>query len=107
MTTGKSRPSCFTAYPLEDYSAHRDDIQRALQRVLERGHYMLGSAVGTFEQAFASFVGVAHSIGVASVTDAIEFLLRALEINGGSSVAVPSQTAVPSLAAIGRAGAAP
>ena len=107
MTTGKSRPSCFTAYPLEDYSAHRDDIQRALQRVLERGHYILGSEVATFEQEFASFVGVAHSIGVANGTDAIELLLRALEINGGSSVAVPSQTAVASVSAIVRAGATP
>ncbi len=34
-------------------------------------------------------------------------LLRALEINGGSSVAVPSQTAVASVSAVVRAGAAP
>jgi len=107
MTTAKSAPSCFSAYPLEDYRAHREDIQQAVQRVLERGHYILGSEVAAFEQEFASFVGVAHSIGVANGTDAIELLLRALEINGGSSVAVPSQTAVASVSAVVRAGAAP
>src|SRR4029453_6000548 len=107
MTTGKSRPSWFGAYPLEDYRAHRDGIQQALQRVLDRGHYILGSEVAAFEQEFASFVGVAHSIGVANGTDAIELLLRALDINEGSSVAVPSQTAVASVSAIVRAGATP
>src|SRR6266496_1437468 len=107
MTTAKSAPSCFSAYPLEDYRAHREDIEQAVQRVLERGHYILGSEVAAFEQEFASFVGVAHSIGVANGTDAIELLLRALEINGGSSVAVPSQTAVASVSAIVRAGATP
>ena len=97
----------FGAYPLEDYRAHRDDIQQALQQVLEIGHYILGKEVATFEQEFASFVGVAHSIGVANGTDAIELLLRALDINGGNSVAVPSQTAVASVSAIVRAGATP
>lgn len=103
MTT----PIRFGAHPLEDYRAHRNDIQQALQRVLELGHYILGNEVATFEQEFASFVGVAHSIGVANGTDGIELLLRGLDINEGSSVAVPSQTAVASVSAIVRAGAAP
>jgi len=107
MTPAKSTPSYFTAYPLEDYLAHRDSIEHALQRVLEHGHYILGKEVATFEQEFASFVSVAHSIGVANGTDAIELLLRALDINGGSRVAVPSQTAVASVSAIVRAGATP
>jgi dTDP-4-amino-4,6-dideoxygalactose transaminase len=107
MTPAESVPSRFTAYPLPDYRAHRDDIQHALQRSLELGHYILGSEVAAFEQEFASFVGVAHSIGVASGTDAIELLLRALDIQQGSSVAVSSQTAVASVSAIVRAGARP
>lgn len=102
-----TKPIPFSAYPLEDYRAHRDDIHQALQRVLELGHYILGNEVSVFEQEFASSVGVAHSIGVANGTDAIELLLRALDINEGSSVAVPSQTAVASVSAIVRAGATP
>src|SRR6266496_4946222 len=100
MTTAKSAPSCFSAYPLEDYRAHREDIEQAVERVLELGRYILGQEVAAFEQEFASFVGVAHSIGVANGTDAIELLLRALDINEGSSIAVPSQTAVASVSAI-------
>src|SRR5438128_4685502 len=56
------QPIRFGAYPLEDYRAHRDSIQQALQRVLEHGHYILGNEVAVFEQEFASFVGVTHSI---------------------------------------------
>src|SRR6184192_2596126 len=100
-------PIRFGTYPLEDYRAHREDIQQAVQRVLELGRYILGQEVAAFEQEFASFVGVAHSIGVANGTDAIELLLRALDISEGSSVAVPSQTAVASVSAIVRAGATP
>src|SRR5437773_7772084 len=98
-------PIRFGTYPLEDYRAHREDIQQAVQRVLKLGRYILGQEVAAFEQEFASFVGVAHSIGVANGTDAIELLLRALDINEGSSIAVPSQTAVASVSAIVRAGA--
>src|SRR5438552_15908443 len=97
-------PIRFGTYPLEDYRAHREDIQQAVQRVLKLGRYILGQEVAAFEQEFASFVGVAHSIGVANGTDSLELLFRALDINEGSSIAVPSQTAVASVSAIGRAG---
>jgi len=103
MTT----PLRFAAYPREDYRAHRDDIEKAFQRVLELGHYILGKEVAAFEQEFASWLGVGHSIGVANGTDAIELLLRALDICEGSRVAVPSQTAVASVSAIIRAGSKP
>src|SRR6266566_5244562 len=82
-------------------------VNNKAQQYLMRPRVNDNSEVAAFEQEFASFVGVAHSIGVANGTDAIELLLRALEINGGSSVAVPSQTAVASVSAIVRAGATP
>src|SRR6266566_2616443 len=82
-------------------------VNNKAQQYLMRPRVNDNSEVAAFEQEFASFVSVAHSIGVANGTDAIELLLRALEINGGSSVAVPSQTAVASVSAVVRAGAAP
>jgi dTDP-4-amino-4,6-dideoxygalactose transaminase len=97
----------FNAYPLEDYRAHRAEIDAALRRTLEGGHYILGSEVTAFEQEFAAFVGVKHAIGVANGTDSIELLLRGLGIGAGSVVAAPSQTAVASISAIARAGATP
>ena len=97
----------FSAYPLEDYRAHRETIDAALHRTLEGGHYILGKEVDQFEQEFAKSVGVKHCIGVANGTDSIELLLRGLDIGRGSAVAVPSQTAVASISAIARAGARP
>lgn len=97
----------FTNYPLEDYRAHRTAIDAALHRALEGGHYILGAEVTAFEEEFAAFVGVRHCIGVANGTDAIELLLRGLDIGRGGAVAVPSQTAVASVSAIARAGARP
>ena len=56
---------------------------------------------------FADFVGVAHAIGVASGTDAIEMALRACGIGSGDLVFTVSHTAVATVAAIERAGATP
>ncbi len=97
----------FNAYPLEDYRAHRAEIDAAVQRTLDGGHYILGGEVDSFEREFAGFIGVKHAIGVANGTDSIELLLRALGIGAGSVVAAPSQTAVASISAIARTGATP
>lgn len=97
----------FSNYPLEDYHANRAEIDSAIARSLEGGHYILGAEVAAFEKEFAAFVGARHCIGVANGTDSIELLLRGLDIGPGSAVAVPSQTAVASISAIARAGARP
>lgn len=99
--------SIFTAYPLADYEASKADIDAAIQHVLTSGHYILGGEVDAFEKEFAAWVGVKHCIGVANGTDAIELLLRGLDIGQGDCVAVPSHTAVASAAGISRAGARP
>ena len=97
--------SRFPAYPLEDYRHHQSGIDEALRKMLSGGHYILGGEVAAFEREFADFVGVRQSIGVANGTDAIELILRALDIGPGCKVAVPSHTAVASASAVGRAGA--
>ena len=97
----------FNSYPLEDYLAHRHEIDAALQKMLAHGHYILGGEVTAFEKEFAAFTGTRHSIGVANGTDAIEVILRALDIGAGAKVAVPSHTAVASASGIARAGATP
>ena len=75
--------------------------------MLAGGHYILGGEVSAFEKEFAAFTGAKHCIGVANGTDAIEVILRALEIGAGDKVVVPSHTAVASASAVGRAGAEP
>jgi dTDP-4-amino-4,6-dideoxygalactose transaminase len=93
--------------PRAGYLAQRIAIDAAIARVLDGGVYVLGREVEVFEAAFADFVGVAHAIGVASGTDAIEIALRACEIGSGDLVFSVSHTAVATIAAIERAGATP
>ncbi|TLD70505.1 DegT/DnrJ/EryC1/StrS family aminotransferase [Phragmitibacter flavus] len=99
--------SLFPAYPLADYQAHQTAIDAAVQKMLAGGHYILGPEVAEFEREFAAFVQVGEVIGVANGTDAIELILRGLDIGAGDGVAVPSQTAVASVSAISRTGAKP
>ena len=89
------------------YFARRAEIDAAIARVLEGGAYILGADVEGFEKQFANFIGVAHAIGVASGTDAIELALRACGIGAGDLVFTVSHTAVATVAAIERAGATP
>jgi dTDP-4-amino-4,6-dideoxygalactose transaminase len=91
--------------PRAGYLVQQPAIDRAISRVLEGGRYILGKEVESFEAAFADFVGVAHAVGCASGTDAIELALRACNIGVGDLVFTVSHTAVATVAAIERAGA--
>jgi dTDP-4-amino-4,6-dideoxygalactose transaminase len=97
--------SLFPAYPKADYLHHAPQIMAAMRRVSESGRYILGPEVEAFEREFAHYLGVDHVVGVASGTDAIEIMLRALGITQGVKVVVPSLTAVAVAAGVTRAGA--
>lgn len=84
-----------------------DELHEASQRVLESGWYILGPEVKSFEAAFAEYHGVAHAVGVANGTDAIELALRAADIGPGDEVITVAHTALPTAYAIERAGATP
>src|SRR5437868_7282012 len=107
MTTNRPVPAIPQTDPRAGYLAQRTAIDAAIARVLDSGVYILGREVEVFEAAFADFVGVAHAIGVASGTDAIEIALRACGIGSGDLVFSVSHTAVATIAAIERAGATP
>jgi dTDP-4-amino-4,6-dideoxygalactose transaminase len=91
--------------PRASYIAQQPAIDRAISGVLEGGRYILGREVGSFERAFADFVGVSHAVGCASGTDAIELALRACNIGAGDLVFTVSHTAVATVAAVERVGA--
>lgn len=93
--------------PGAGYLAHREEIDSAIERVLNSGWYILGREVEAFEQEFAAYIGVGHAIGVASGTDALELSLRACGVGPGDLVFTVSHTAVATVAAIDSAGATP
>lgn len=95
------------ANPNAAYTARKQEILAALERVLDSGIYILGDEVERFEAAFAAFTGAEHAIGCANGTDAIELILRAAGIGPSDAVFTVSHTAVATIAAIERCGATP
>jgi dTDP-4-amino-4,6-dideoxygalactose transaminase len=99
------------ALPLFDTGAQlhevREEVNRAIARVVESGRFILGPEVEAFEREFAEFLGVRHVVGVANGTDALTIALRALGVGPGDDVVVPSFTFYASAEAIPQAGARP
>ncbi len=68
------------------YEALKEEIQSAINRVLESGQFIMGPDVKLFEQEVAEYLGVKHAIGVNSGTDALVIGLRAAGIGEGDEV---------------------
>lgn len=95
----------FPDFPAEDQRHHHEALMLAAQRVIESGRFILGEEGKAFEAEYAASLGGGHVTGVASGTDAIELLLRALEIGAGDGVVVPALAPSAVAAAVRRAGA--
>ena len=83
------------------------DVRAAIDRVIERGWFVLGPEVEAFEQEFAAASGASHAIGVGTGTDAIALILRALDIGAGDEVITTPLSAAYTALAIIMAGARP
>jgi dTDP-4-amino-4,6-dideoxygalactose transaminase len=86
---------------------YRAEIDSAIQRVLDRGWYLLGQEITDFEQAFARFCGVEHCVGVANGLDALALILQAYGFGPGDEILVPSNTFIATILAISRNGCTP
>ena len=93
--------------PKAQYLSYKSEIDAAISMVLDSGWYILGNEVQLFEEEFASYIGVAHGIGVGSGTEALHLALSACGIGRGDEVITVSHTAVATVAAIELAGATP
>jgi len=89
------------------YFARKAEMDAAIARVLEGGWYILGNEVKSFEKEFASYIGVAHAIGVGNGTEALHLALVACGLEDSDEVITVSHTAVATVAAIELAGKKP
>ena len=90
---------------LDELKAEESEIQDAVNSVLHSGTLILGENVKKFEEEFAFWCGAASGVGVNSGTDALFLALKAWGIGEGDEVITVSNTAVPTVAAVGAAGA--
>ena len=74
------------------YAPLRDEILAAITGVVDSGRFILGPEVEALEQEIASAHKAAHAIGVASGTDALILVWRALGLKAGDEVIVPALT---------------
>ncbi len=96
-----------TADPKAAYLEHKDEIDRAIKRVLDSGWYILGDECRHFESEFADHTGSEFGIAVANGTDALEIALRSCGVTPGDEVVTVSLTASATAAAIDLCGAVP
>ena len=107
----KKRTDEERAVPVLDLAAqHRElkgPILEALGALLDRGHFVLGEAVGRFEREAAEYLGVSRTVGVASGTDALDLALRAVGVGPGDEVITPAYSFFSISEVIERLGAVP
>lgn len=66
-----------------------------------------GPQVAEFERAYAELSGVAHCVGVANGTDALELALRAAGVGPGQECVLPANSFIATAEAVARCGATP
>jgi dTDP-4-amino-4,6-dideoxygalactose transaminase len=95
--------------PLVDLAAQHaevaEEVAEGWAQVLARTAFVGGPAVAEFEASYAAYSGVAHVVGVANGTDALELALRALGIGPGDECIVPANTFIATAEAVARTGA--
>jgi dTDP-4-amino-4,6-dideoxygalactose transaminase len=85
----------------------KDDIQVAINRVLDSTAFILGPEVRGLEQDLANYLGVKHAVTLNSGTDALVIALRALNIGAGDEVITSPFSFFATAEAIALVGATP
>jgi dTDP-3-amino-2,3,6-trideoxy-4-keto-D-glucose/dTDP-3-amino-3,4,6-trideoxy-alpha-D-glucose/dTDP-2,6-dideoxy-D-kanosamine transaminase len=95
--------------PLNDLrrsnESHAAGFRSAFDRVVARGSFILGDEVSAFEAEFAAFCGIAHCVGLANGSDALELALRAVGVGRDDEVATVANAGMYSTVAIRAIGA--
>lgn len=95
--------------PLVDLAVQQREIdaevRAGLDEVFAKTSFIGGPQVAEFERAYAQHIGVAHCVGVANGTDALELALRAAGVTPGGEVIVPANTFIATAEAVSRIGA--
>jgi len=97
--------------PFVDLKAQHKPIQQeldlAIQDVIDSTAFVLGPAVQDFESDFAQYLGVDHAVGTNNGTTALQLALLALGVGRGDEVIVPAQTFIATAEAVVHTGARP
>jgi dTDP-4-amino-4,6-dideoxygalactose transaminase len=89
------------------YKRIEEEILSVQRTVFEKGRFILGEEVSSFEEEFARYCGVRYGVGVGSGTDALLLALKAAGIGEGDEVLTVSHSFIATALAISLSGATP
>ena len=99
------------AIPMADlvgqYHHIKEEIQKAIDEVLESGRFILGPQVKALEEELAAYCETKHAVACNSGTDALQLALMALHVGPGDEVITTPFTFVATAEVIGLLGAKP
>jgi dTDP-4-amino-4,6-dideoxygalactose transaminase len=90
--------------------AHKEmgiELMAVIQRVMEKGDYILSEETAKFEKEFSKYIGTKWGIGMNSGSDALLLSLKALQIGKGDEVITVSHTFSSTVDSVVRLGANP
>jgi len=86
------------------YNSIKEEIDEAIQNVLNNTSFIMGEELKKFEEEFAQFCDVKCAIGVANGSDALVLALRACGIGEGDEVITVPHTFISTAEAISNVG---
>lgn len=89
------------------YREEKDELIACVEKVLSRGDFIGGEAVGELERRIAAYSGTKACVALNSGTDALMIGMMALGIGRGDEVITPPNSFVASTASIAHIGATP
>ncbi len=97
--------------PFNDLSRIHKPIKKNVIKVLDNSvdnsEFILSSYVKSFEESYSNYTNSNYTISCSNGTDAIELVLRALDIGVGDEVILPTNTFIATALAVSRTGAKP
>lgn len=104
-------PITMKQIPVLDLSAEikelKSQVMSAIEDVIDKGAFIMGDQVKTFEQEVAEYLGVKHAVALNSGTDALVIALLAAGVGEGDEVITTPFTFFATAEAINRVGATP
>ncbi len=89
------------------YLSIKGELDNAIAECIAEGNFIKGKAVSDFETAFADYIGSEYCLGCGNGTDALEIILKSLNIGHGDEVIVPALTWIATAEAVSNVGAEP
>lgn len=89
------------------YRSIKDEVQTAINRVLDNTSFILGPEVQAFEDAFAAYVDAKYCVALNSGTAAVQVAVQSCGVGAGDEVIIPANTFFATAEGVSTAGATP